>query len=82
MDLTLHLGFLYDNDPVYSERDLSSIDTVPNLYAILFAEHVGVTLRSCKSCLPVITFTHIVADPGIKRPSVALFRPDTGLIKI
>ena len=73
MNQTLHLNFVYNNDPVDSECDLASVDTVPNLYAILFAECVRVTRpRSGNSCLPVLTLTHIVVHPRIKRPLVAL----------
>ena len=38
MNLSLHLDFVQDNDAVDGERDLASVDTVPNLYAIPFSE--------------------------------------------
>lgn len=40
MNQTIHLDFVQDNDAVDGERDLSSVDTVPNLYAIPFGECV------------------------------------------
>ena len=71
MNLSLHLDFVQDNDAVDGERDLASVDTVPNLYAIPFGKCVRVTCRSCNSCLPVLTLTDVVVDPRVKGPFVA-----------
>ena len=71
MNQTIHLDFVQDNDAVDGECDLASIDTVPNLNAIPLGERVGVTRRSCNSCLPVLAFTHVVIDLRVKGPFVA-----------
>lgn len=73
----LHFLFMNDSSPIYWECDLSSVDAVPNLNVILSFEHllVGPCIRSYDSCLPILTFTDIIVNSGVKRPLVALFRP-------